>query len=916
MYTYPDVQFDRFIGMDTLPVRAVAYKGENMVAVGGDAGVIQLKSTTAGETLGLLKDPNTAGGVVSLAFDPEGMFLAAAYSGGCILLWNVEDRIVDHSWTGQFTMEHGEAEDEAEEEAARSPLYVKMDWSPDGRHLALPGRPGVSVVERHSWSKPKRMEREHTDPVSIIRYSPNGRYMATAGLDKKVLVWDVASGEVLASTRANAPLCNMRWHPKENQLALIDLEGEYALWTDPLPDHMHPVKNPITEPIRSGHAVPEFEDTDAIRALEIQQGVSEALKSLGVLSESGELLAKRGGGDGGSGTAGQPAFQPGATPFNENQRRYLAWNGVGVVTSRVKDFESFVEVEFFDTGLHRPIRFGDHYNHSMAALDTEAVIFASNVQDDVASAVFYRPLNGWAANSEWTLFLDKGEDARAVAVGAGWAAVATDKQYVRVLTVSGVQRQILSLPGPVVTMVGNASRLAVVYHAPDSSGDRQHLVCMVYDVALQKRIMRETLPLGKPDADLTWLGFTELGFLAFCDSTDIVRVLVEAWDNEWTPVLDLDTVRKGNELHFITNVTDTAVMAVSLKGQHFPSVNPRPTPITLEMKIPLMDYGSVALERDFLAREMASKQLALAYKAAGLDEPASVKADKVEMDKVLIKMINSACKAERSARALDLVRLLSLEQSYNIAGRLAHANNMPALQARIDEALQEFYAREAGEEIVEEEHVEEVEERIVYVDRPAPVRRQRAPVREVEMAEEDEADEAEVEEDADEEEEDAAEVKAKGNPFVDDGADGDEDEDADEDEDEDDDEEAEDSEDSEDLSDYTREKRRKAAEEAAAAAASAAPATTPAKPETETLVATPEATEGKKKKKAINPFSSKKKGPKSAAASIFGAVEKEKAKEEKTKEGKKRLGDDSGASKKKKRARKEKPKASSIFASL
>ena len=48
-------------------------------------------------------------------------------------------------------------------------------------------------------------------------------------------------------------------------------------------------------------------------------------------------------------------------------------------------------------------------------------------------------------------------------MGDGWIAVATDKQYIRLYSLGGVQREVISSPGQIVTMAGRDSSLAVVY---------------------------------------------------------------------------------------------------------------------------------------------------------------------------------------------------------------------------------------------------------------------------------------------------------------------------------------------------------------------------------------------------------------------------------------------------------------------
>lgn len=60
--------------------------------------------------------------------------------------------------------------------------------------------------------------------------------------------------------------------------------------------------------------------------------------------------------------------------------------------------------------------------------------------------------------------MPKDEDIEAVCLGQGWAACATSALLVRVFTVGGVQKEIFSLPGPVVSMAGHGEQLMVIYH--------------------------------------------------------------------------------------------------------------------------------------------------------------------------------------------------------------------------------------------------------------------------------------------------------------------------------------------------------------------------------------------------------------------------------------------------------------------
>lgn len=79
----------------------------------------------------------------------------------------------------------------------------------------------------------------------------------------------------------------------------------------------------------------------------------------------------------------------------------------------------------------------------MAAMGTIGAVFASPESKEgneiTQSTVFYRPFDSWAANSDWTVSLRKGEAAAAVAIGNTFVAVATSTLMLRVFSFSGVQ---------------------------------------------------------------------------------------------------------------------------------------------------------------------------------------------------------------------------------------------------------------------------------------------------------------------------------------------------------------------------------------------------------------------------------------------------------------------------------------------
>jgi chromosome transmission fidelity protein 4 len=54
---------------------------------------------------------------------------------------------------------------------------------------------------------------------------------------------------------------------------------------------------------------------------------------------------------------------------------------------------------------------------------------------------------------------------QALCVGTGWFAVATSSRLVRLFSVGGIQKDIFSIPGPIVSMAAHSNQLFVAYHS-------------------------------------------------------------------------------------------------------------------------------------------------------------------------------------------------------------------------------------------------------------------------------------------------------------------------------------------------------------------------------------------------------------------------------------------------------------------
>jgi WD40 repeat protein/transcriptional regulator with XRE-family HTH domain len=187
----------------------------SMLAAGGEDGVI------------LLWDPSQpavaehANMVNAVAFSPDGRTLATA-SVNQTTLWNTADRTIHTVLTdsGVFTN--------------------AVAFSPDGSTLATVTQPspccppGTAGNTLALWDLntgvPRRLTK-HTDQVLDLAFSPDGRRIATASVDRSAIVWDATTGAVLNTLTGHTHAVNgVEYSPDGRLLATAGHDRTVRLW--------------------------------------------------------------------------------------------------------------------------------------------------------------------------------------------------------------------------------------------------------------------------------------------------------------------------------------------------------------------------------------------------------------------------------------------------------------------------------------------------------------------------------------------------------------------------------------------------------------------------------------------------------------------------------------------------------------
>ncbi|NWI17154.1 WDHD1 protein, partial [Crypturellus soui] len=748
--------------------------------------------------------------VLSLAFDPKDDFLASASCDGSVRVWKIADQTCVTSW--QLLQKCNDV--------INAKSICRLGWQPgSGKFLAVPVDKAVKLYRRETWdNKLDLSDTSITQPLNVVVWSPCGQYLAAGSVDGSIVVWKVATQECIERMKHEKKytICGLAWHPKCQQIAYTDTEGNLGLlenvgdgkkanakvasavtkdYDDLFDGEDDDYLNGDTiEPQSSPKAVANEDDggdddddlvpTSGHPRRTIIDDDDNSL-DIGLIKANSNLLGKEDDDedqalgfpdlppsstqrplyDGPMPTPKQKPFQSGSTPVHL-MHRFMVWNSVGIIRCYNDEQDNAIDIEFHDTSIHHATHLPNSLNHTMADLSTEAILLACESTEELASKLHCIHFSSWDANKEWTVDMPEDEDIEAICLGHGWAACATSALLVRVFTVGGVQKEIFSLPGPVVSMAGHGEQLLIIYHRGSTGFDGdQCLGVQLLEMGKKKKQVLHGDPLSLAKKSyLTWIGFSAEGTPCYVDSEGIVRMLNRGFGNTWIPVCNMREHCKGKSDHYwVVGIHENPqqLRCIPCKGARFPPTLPRPAVAILSFKLP---YCQVTTEKGQMEEQywrsivFQNHMDYLSKNGYELNEMAKNQSAK-EQQELLMKLFALSCKLEREFRCVELADLMT-HNVVNLAIKYASRSRRLNLAQRLSEMAVEK-ASEIATAVEEEE--EDFRSHLSAGYSTSATEWSRLPVRNVQQ---DQEMEDEEEADACEEAEETPEThKQRPNPF-------------------------------------------------------------------------------------------------------------------------------------------------------
>ena len=411
----------------------------------------------------------------------------------------------------------------------------------------------------------------------------------------------------------------------------------------------------------------------------------------------------------------QETFQPTSTP-GHLLHRFMCFNTVGIIRSHQDDDGNSINIEFHDSSTHHTLHFANTIGHQMAALSESAAILACPVQDDVPSkltCMYFCFLE--TDDNQWTLNMQQGEEVCAVAINNTHVVASTTKRYVRIFSLAGMQVDMFSLPGPVVTMSMHEQQLFVIYHAASGIKKSQCLSYLLLHMKKGKWTMVRNDPISiSTGSSLVWAGFSIEGSPCTVDSEGEARMLNRRHGSLWTPFGNLKGKNKSDN-YWVIGVEEAKklIRCILCKASTYPTTLPRPIPSTIPFAMPVLDdtTDKGKLEQDILHQRLYSDQCI--YNNKHTSQELDNEDDESVQTQLLMKLFALSCKAERDCRALEICMLMPNAQTVGLAMQYASTQRRKNLAKKLTELAQckqEQEEMEEEEEENDEEYFDEEEE--------------------------------------------------------------------------------------------------------------------------------------------------------------------------------------------------------------
>jgi WD40 repeat protein len=168
-------------------------------------------STEQGTTLYVYK--GHSGLVWSVAWSPNGKYIASASADKTVQVWNANNGSHQYTYTGH------------------TDTVYQLAWSPDSQRVASASYDGTVQIWNALTGFYPLNYTEHTSWVWPVAWSHDGNYIASAGGDKMVRVWKAANAQSLFTYHGHSGfIYGLSWAPNSKRIVSVGSDRTAQQW--------------------------------------------------------------------------------------------------------------------------------------------------------------------------------------------------------------------------------------------------------------------------------------------------------------------------------------------------------------------------------------------------------------------------------------------------------------------------------------------------------------------------------------------------------------------------------------------------------------------------------------------------------------------------------------------------------------
>ena len=288
----------------------------------------------------------------------------------------------------------------------------------------------------------------------------------------------------------------------------------------------------------------------------------------------------------------QEPFISGSTNDLENLNiKYLLFNLTGMVISKYQNSIKTIDVKFSDTSNKKNISFIDGKDYCIVAMNETGIVFGNKVEElnideyekenrRKNGSIEFKSIRISNDNllNDWIFDLPEEESVILLCIGNDFIGVYTSMSYLRIFSIFGNEKMILSINNNVIALTAFENYLTYAYTSSLPFSNNQQIRFKILDSNNYfNSIFEGEIPIS-PDSNLIYFSYSAEGILISYDSYNILRGFFYEIENNWIPLIDLGEKYNGKNINFwCVGVEENEVYGLEIKGDRIePNVTNNP----------------------------------------------------------------------------------------------------------------------------------------------------------------------------------------------------------------------------------------------------------------------------------------------------------------------------------------------------